>query len=161
MEQKQRKKIIKKAILSAESAFRLDEVPVGCVIFNSNTGQIISVAHNQVELKKNPLAHAEMLAVTQALKKLKTKYLDGYSMFVTLEPCVMCAGAIAWARLDAVYYGATDPKTGAVRQGAKVFMRTQTHHKLKSRLKTVPECAQLMTDFFAQKRQIKKIKKSV
>lgn len=160
MEQKQRKKIIETAILSAESAYQADEVPVGCVIFNSETGQIIATNRNQVEAQKNPLAHAEMLTIEKALKKLKTKYLDGYSMFVTLEPCVMCAGAIAWARLDAVYYGAADPKTGAVRQGAKVFTRSQTHHKLKVSLKKVPECAQLMTDFFAQKRQMKKNKKS-
>ncbi len=161
MKQKQRKKIINQAILLAKSAFKKDEVPVGCVIFHSQTGEIVALAHNQVEARKNPLAHAEMRAIEKALKKLKTKYLDGYSMFITLEPCVMCAGAIAWARLDAVYYGAADPKTGAVRQGAKVFTRSQTHHKLKTRLTIVPECAQLMTDFFAQKRQMKKIKKVV
>ena len=75
MEQKQRKKIIETAILSAESAYQADEVPVGCVIFNSETGQIVAMNRNRVEAKKNPLAHAEVLTIGQALKKLNTKYL--------------------------------------------------------------------------------------
>ncbi len=158
MEKKESKKIIKKALLCAQKAFQSDEVPVGAAIFNTETGEILTTAYNQTERKKDVLAHAEMLAIRKACKKLNRKFLDGYSMFVTLEPCTMCAAAIAWARLDALYYGATDPKTGGVRQGAKVFMRLQTHHKIKSQLKNIPKCGQIMHDFFQKKRDFKKIK---
>ena len=159
MEKKEREKIKNLAFQAAQSAFKADEVPVGAVIFDSDTGEIITKAHNQTEQKKEALAHAEMLAIRSASKKLGRKFLDGYSMYVTLEPCVMCAGAISWARLDAVYYGAADPKTGAIKQGAKVFMRSQTHHKPKSRLIPCPECGEIMSHFFKEKRFLKKDKK--
>ena len=157
MEKKEREKIKNKAFCLALQAFKADEVPVGAVIFNSKTGEIIAKAHNQTEQKKDVLAHAEMLAIRQASKKLGRKFLDGFSMYVTLEPCVMCAGAINWARLDAIYYGATDPKTGAIRQGAKVFTHSQTHHKPKSRLVSCPECGEIMSRFFKAKRLTKKV----
>ena len=157
MEKKEREKIKKVAFRLAQSAFQADEIPVGAVIFNSQTGEIIAKAHNQTEQKKDVLAHAEMLAIRKASKKLGLKFLDGYSMYVTLEPCVMCAGAISWARLDALYYGATDPKTGAIRQGAKVFMRSQTHHKPKTKLISSSECGKIMSQFFRAKRSSKKI----
>ena len=79
--------------------------------------------------------------------------MGGYSIFITLEPCVMCAGAIAWARLDGLYYGASDPKTGAIEQGAKVFSHSQTHHKLKIEKWANLECGALMTQFFKGKRK--------
>lgn len=157
MEKKEREKIKNKAFALAQKAFKADEVPVGAVIFDSKTGEIIATAYNQTEQKKNVLAHAEMLAIRLASRKLKCKFLDGYSMYVTLEPCVMCAGAISWARLDAVFYGASDPKTGALRQGAKVFTRSQTHHKPKSKLVLCPKCGEIMTRFFRQKRTSKKV----
>ena len=157
MEKKEREKIKKVTFQMAQRAFRADEVPVVAVIFNSETGEIIAKAHNQTEQKKDVLAHAEMLSIRQASRKLGRKFLDGYSMYVTLEPCVMCAGAISWARLDAIYYGASDPKTGTLRQGAKVFMRSQTHHKPKSKLAPCPECGEIMSQFFRQKRLTKKV----
>ena len=153
MEEKERKKIILAALAEAYKAFKKDEVPVGAVIFNSQTGEVLAKAHNLVEKNKNPLAHAEMQAIEKALKKVNDKFLSGYSIFVTLEPCVMCAGAIAWARLDALYYGAADPKTGAIKHGAKVFTHPQTHHKLKAELWTHLECGALMTQFFKRKRK--------
>ena len=156
MKKNEREKIIKTAIQMAKNAQKADEVPVGAVIFDTQTGEILSKAHNQTEKDKNVLAHAEMLAIRKATKKLNRKFLDGYSMFVTLEPCCMCAGAIAWVRLDGLYYGATDPKTGAIRQGAKVFARPQTHHKIKLQLKNTPVCAQVIRDFFQKKRLEKK-----
>lgn len=158
MQKKEREKIRKVAFLQAQKAFQADEVPVGAVVFNSDTGEIIAKAFNKTEQKKDVLAHAEMLVIRSASQKLGHKFLDGYSMYVTLEPCVMCAGAISWARLDAVYYGAADKKTGAVRQGAKVFKHSQTHHKPKSRLVSSPECGQIMTQFFQKKRLAKKFK---
>ena len=157
MEKKEREKIKNQAFYMAQKAFKADEVPVGAVIFNSITGEIVAKAHNKTEQKKDVLAHAEMLAIHRATQKLKCKFLDGYSMYVTLEPCVMCAGAISWARLDAIYYGASDPKTGAIRQGAKVFLHSQTHHKPKSKLISCPECGQIMSQFFKEKRSTKKV----
>ena len=153
MEEKQRKKIILAAINEAHKAFETDEVPVGAVVFNTQTGEIIAKAHNLVEKQKNPLQHAEMQVIEKALKKINDKFFGGYSIFITLEPCVMCAGAIAWARLDGLYYGASDPKTGAVEQGAKVFSHSQTHHKLKIEKWANLECGALMTQFFKRKRQ--------
>ena len=153
MEEKQRKKIILTALTEAHKAFELDEVPVGAVVFNSKTGEIVAKAHNLVEKKKNPLQHAEMQVIEKSLKKLNDKFLGGYSIFITLEPCVMCAGAIAWARLDGLYYGASDSKTGAVEQGAKVFSHSQTHHKLKIEKWANLECGALMTQFFKGKRK--------
>lgn len=146
--------ILKKAHKAALTAMQKDEVPVGAVIYHSKTKEIIACAYNQTEHKKNPLAHAEILAIQKACKKLNVKRLNGYSIFVTLEPCVMCAGAISWARLDNVFFGAFDPKTGGICQGAKVFTHTQTHHK--------PFCqggfdetqnSQILTNFFKQKRK--------
>ena len=153
MEEKQRKKIILAALKEANKAFDLDEVPVGAVIFETKSGKIIAKAHNLVEKGKNPLRHAEIQVIEKSLKKINDKFLSGYSIFVTLEPCVMCAGAIAWVRLDGLYYGASDPKTGAVEQGAKVFTRPQTHHKLKVEKWANLECGALMTQFFKRKRK--------
>ena len=157
MEKKEREKIKNMAFQLAQSAFQKDEVPGGAVIFDSQTGKVIAKAHNQTEQKKDVLAHAEIQAIRLASKKLGRKFLDGYSMYATLEPCVMCAGAISWARLDTLYYGATDPKTGAIRQGARVFRRSQTHHKPKSGLVSCPECGQIMSQFFRKKRSSKKV----
>ena len=160
MKKNEREKIVKTAVQMAKNAQKANEVPVGAVIFNTQTGEILTKARNQTEKDKNILAHAEMLAIRKATKKLNRKFLDGYSMFVTLEPCCMCAGAIAWARLDGLYYGATDPKTGAVRQGAKVFTRAQTHHKIKVQLNKTDICGAIMHDFFQKKRLEKKTKNS-
>lgn len=146
--------ILKTAYEQAQKAFKEDEVPVGAVIYNSNTGEIISTAYNETEKTKNPLAHAEILAIQKACETLNTKRLNGYSLFVTLEPCVMCAGAISHARLDAVYFGAFDPKTGAILQGAEVFKHTQTHHKpIVQGGINADENGKLLTDFFKAKRK--------
>ncbi|MBQ3695739.1 MAG: nucleoside deaminase [Alphaproteobacteria bacterium] len=153
MEEKERKKIILTALNEAHKAFESEEVPVGAVVFNTKTGEIITKAHNWVEKQKNPLHHAEIQAIEKALKKINDKFLSGYSIFITLEPCVMCAGAIAWARLDGLFYGASDPKTGAIEQGAKVFSHSQTHHKLKVAKWPNLECGALMTQFFKRKRK--------
>jgi tRNA(Arg) A34 adenosine deaminase TadA len=152
MEQKEREKIIATAIHQAQKAFHEQEVPVGAVIFHSKTGKIIAKAYNKTEQKKSPLNHAEILVIQKALQKIPDKFLIGYSIFVTLEPCAMCAGAIAWTRLDALYYGASNPKTGAIEQGAKVFSHPQTHHKIKTEKWNIPECGQIMTQFFKGKR---------
>ena len=149
--------IVDLALQKAKEAFNADEIPVGAVVFNSKTFEVISCAHNETIQKYDPLAHAEVIAIRQACEKLQTKQLVGHSIFTTLEPCVMCAGAIGWARLDTVYFGASDPKTGAVDQGALVFTHPQTHHKPRViRGIRSEECGALMTNFFKAKRQIQK-----
>lgn len=138
----------------ALKAFHKDEVPVGAVVYNSKTFEIVSTGYNLTESKKNALLHAEIVAIQKALKKLNTKRLDGYSIFVSLEPCVMCAGAISIARLDNVFFGAFDKKTGGVMQGCKVFEQAQTHHK-PNFIGGFDEkrFGQLLTDFFKLKRK--------
>ena len=153
--------IVELAIQKAQEAFTMDEIPVGAVIFNTKTFEVVSVAHNETVQKYDPLAHAEIVAIRQACQKLNVKQLVGYSIFTTLEPCVMCAGAIGWARLDNVYFGASDPKTGAVDQGAQVFIHPQTHHKPNVvRGIRAEECGALMTKFFKAKRLQQKEKKN-
>jgi len=137
----------------ATEAFEADEVPVGAVIFDTKTHEVVATARNQTEELKSPLAHAEMICIAEALKKLGQKRLPGYSLYVTLEPCAMCAGAIAAVRLDNLYFGAYDPKSGAVEQGAKVFTHPQTHHKIivKGGIHE-GECGDLLKQFFKNKR---------
>lgn len=145
--------IIALGLNQATAAFEADEIPVGAVIFNSETFEIIAAAHNETVARRNPLAHAEMIVMQKAFEKTGAKLLGGYSIFVTLEPCAMCAGAISWARLDHLYYGAADVKTGAVNQGAEVFKHPQTHHKpLIQNDIHAEECGALMSVFFKNKR---------
>ena len=146
--------IFRTAYEAALAAFQADEIPVGAVIFNTRSGEIIATARNRTEELKSPLAHAELLCIQEACQKAGVKRLTGYSLFVTLEPCTMCAGAIAWARLDHLYFGAYDPKTGAVCQGPSVFTHPQTHHKIDITGGIhADECGDLMTRFFQAKRK--------
>lgn len=145
--------ILNQALTLAHQAFEINEIPVGAVIFNSKTFEIIAGAHNKTISSCNPLAHAEILAIQQACKVIGTPNLTGYCVFSTLEPCVMCAGACAWSKLDAVYFGASDPKSGGIDVGACVFTHKQTHHKPKIyRGYRAEECGTLMTQFFKRKR---------
>ena len=108
---------MKKALEQAEMAFELDEVPVGAVVV---VGQrIIARAHNLTERLKDVTAHAEMQAITAAAHFLNGKYLKGCTLYVTLEPCVMCMGALYWSQLDRIVFGAADPKRGFVAKGSK------------------------------------------
>ena len=146
-------KILQIALESAQKAYACDEVPVSAVIFDSATKKVICSAFNQTETLKNPTAHAELLAIQKACHILNEKRLNGYSIFVTLEPCAMCAGAIAWARLDSLYFGAYDPKSGAIQQGACVFNHPQTHHKISVFGGYNADIfGQLLTSFFKSKR---------
>ncbi len=140
---------MKEALKIAKEAVILGEVPIGAVIVESDTGKVITTAINQVERNKNPLCHAEMVAIYEACKILGTKFLVGYEIYVTLEPCSMCATAISLARLDALYFGAYDVKTGGVEHGAKIFKVNATHHKPEIVGGIMEdECKKLMTDFF-------------
>jgi len=140
------------ALRQAEAAGALGEVPVGCVIVDS-TGTVIAEAGNRTEADTDPTAHAEMLAIRAAAKALGSPRLADCDLYVTLEPCAMCAAAIAAARLRRLYFGAYDPKSGGVEHGAKVFEHATCHHKPEviGGLDET-EAAALLTEFFKDKR---------
>jgi tRNA(adenine34) deaminase len=139
------------ALEQARAAAAIGEVPVGAVIVQA--GQIITQAHNRVENDHDPTAHAEILAIRRAAAALGTPRLTECDLYVTLEPCAMCAQAISLARIRRVYFGAYDPKGGGVEHGARVFSHSTCHH--------VPEvyggvreaeAAVLLKQFFAERR---------
>lgn len=138
---------MKQALLEAEKAYEAGEVPVGAIIVCNH--RIIARAHNQTEQLTDVTAHAEILALTAASGYLGSKYLSDCTLFVTLEPCVMCAGALAWAQLGRVVYGASDDKRGFMRYGGKTLLHPKTQLELGI---LEAECAGLMTDFFKSKR---------
>lgn len=116
------------ALEEARSAEHRGEVPVGAVIV-ANDGHVLSRSGNRMRELGDATAHAEVLAIREACHFVRSERLDGASLFVTLEPCAMCAGAIALARIARLYYGASDPKSGAVESGARVFDHRQCHHR--------------------------------
>ncbi len=141
------------ALQLAETAAQHDEVPVGAVIVDAN-GTVIGQGYNLTRTTQDPTAHAEVVAIREAAKTIGNHRLVGCSLFVTLEPCAMCAGAIAHARLAKVVFGAHDPKSGGTAHGACVFDHPQSHHK--------PDiiagdgagrAAELLKNFFAAKRR--------
>ena len=115
------------ALAQASAAGALGEVPIGAVVIKD--GAVIAAAHNAPRTLGDPTAHAEVLAIRAAAKALGNERLDGCELWVTLEPCAMCAGAIAHARIARLYYAAPDPKGGAVEHGARVFEQTQCLHR--------------------------------
>jgi tRNA(Arg) A34 adenosine deaminase TadA len=115
------------ALEEAKAAAARGEVPVGAVVV-SPTGEIVARAGNRTLEDKDPTAHAEMLAIRAACAALGTERLIGCDLYVTLEPCPMCAGAISFARIRRLYFGADDPKSGGVEHGARVFSRSTCHH---------------------------------
>jgi len=140
---------MQEALKEAEKAFVEDEVPVGAVIVND--GKIIARGYNQVERLKDSTAHAEMLALTSATNCLSTKWLNEASLYVTIEPCSMCAGALVLARVKNVYFGATDPKTGACGSVVNIANHKKLNHRIKIKggiLKD--ECGSLLKEFFSR-----------
>ena len=117
------------ALDQAHAAAACGEVPVGAVVVRTQDGALITAAHNRVETDHDPTAHAELLALRAACALLKTTHLEDYTLIVTLEPCAMCAQALAWARIGCVVFGAYDPKSGGVDHGARVFDHATCHHK--------------------------------
>ncbi len=117
------------ALVEARAAFQRAETPVGCVIVDPASGRVVASAGNRSRELHDPTAHAEMLAIRAACAELGSERLAGLDLYVTLEPCAMCAGAIAAARLSRLLYGAADPKSGGVEHGARVFAHRQAHHK--------------------------------
>lgn len=143
------------ALDEAELAAREDEVPVGAVIIHD--GKVIARAHNQREQLHDPTAHAEMIAITQAAEALQSWRLDGCTLYVTLEPCPMCAGAILQARIPTVVYGARDPKAGAVETLFHLLDDTRLNHRCVAIAGVLAdECAAVLTRFFQRQRQLGK-----
>ena len=143
---------MQEAIKEAYKAFERDEVPVGAVVVYKK--RIIARAHNQIVTLKDPTAHAEMIALTQAADYLKNERLINCSLYVTIEPCAMCAGACVLARLKNIIYGADDPKSGACGS----VLNVTNHKKLNHRIKTISgvlreDCASLLKEFFKEKRE--------
>ena len=142
---------MQKALCQAEYAGDADEVPVGAVIVYKD--RVIAQAHNQIETLKDPTAHAEMIAITQAASFLKSKWIKNCTLYVTVEPCSMCAGALILSRIDKVIFGATDPKTGAF--GSKIDINSlKLNHKIKVKKGILKEeCSKIIKEFFKGKRK--------
>ncbi|MFD1469742.1 nucleoside deaminase [Hymenobacter caeli] len=134
------------ALREAQAALAAGEIPIGAVVVFEN--QVIGRGHNQTERLRDVTAHAEMLALTAAANHLGNKYLADCTLYVTVEPCVMCAGASAWAQLRAVVYGAEELKTGFRRHGPLLHPRTELRGGVRA-----TECAALMQSFFRAKRK--------
>ena len=144
-------RFMKEAIKEARKAELIDEVPIGCVIVKDN--KIIARGHNVRESEKNPIGHAEIMAIKKASKKLDSWRLEDCDIFVTLEPCIMCAGAIIQSRLRKVYFGAFDPKGGAFGSSIDVLNAKNINHHpeiITGILKE--ECANILTSYFKSKR---------
>jgi tRNA(adenine34) deaminase len=138
------------ALDAARTVAEYGEVPVGAVVVDSAGGRVLSVAANRVEQDRDPTAHAEIMAIRAAARELRVPRLTDCDLYVTLEPCTMCAQAIAFARIRRLVFGAYDPKGGGVEHGARVFSQPTCHH--------APEivggmeegaCAGLLKEFFA------------
>ena len=139
------------ALEEARAAGEAGEVPVGCVIVRDGT--VIARAHNRTLTDCDPTAHCEMLAIRAAAKALGTERLTGCDLHVTLEPCAMCAAAISFARIRRLYYGAPDPKGGAVDNGVRFFNTGTCHHRPETYGGIAEgEAAALLRDFFRQRR---------
>jgi tRNA(Arg) A34 adenosine deaminase TadA len=117
------------ALAEAERAAARGEVPVGAVLVEAQSGEVLAAAHNRVEELNDPTAHAEMLVLRAAGERLATPRLVGCDLYVTLEPCAMCAAAASFARLRRVYFGAYDPKGGAIEHGPRLFTQPTIHHR--------------------------------
>ena len=140
------------ALKEARKAYQDDEVPVGAVIVDQ--GRIIARGYNQVERLKDPTAHAEIIAITSAANYLGTKWLNQASLYVTIEPCSMCAGALVLARIKNLYFGASDPKTGACGSVVNIANHKELNHRVKVVAGILElECSSLLKEFFRKKRK--------
>ena len=143
------------ALEEAEQAMRENEVPVGAVIVYN--GRPIARAHNQREQLRDPTAHAEMIAITQAAESRGSWRLDGCTLYVTLEPCPMCAGAILQARIPTVVYGATDPKAGAVESLFHLLDDSRLNHRVETVAGVLAaSCGEILSRFFQEQRRLGK-----
>jgi tRNA(adenine34) deaminase len=143
------------ALAEAEQAWAEGEVPIGAVIVHNH--RVVASAHNQREQLRDPTAHAEMIAITQAAESLQSWRLDGCRLYVTLEPCPMCAGAILQARIPQLIFGAIDPKAGAVQSLYRLLSDSRLNHQTQFTAGVAAErCGRLLTEFFQQQRNLGK-----
>jgi len=141
---------MQEAIKEALRAFDKDEVPVGAVVVCND--RIIARAHNQTETLNDATAHAEMIALTAAQNNLGSKYLNECSIYITLEPCVMCAGALNWTKIGKIFFGATDHKFGSSLVGKRLYhQKTEVFSGILEK-----ECGELLSEFFRRKRELQK-----
>ena len=136
---------MKMALQEAEAAFEKDEVPVGCIIVSSN--RVIARSHNLTETLNDVTAHAEMQAITSAANFLGGKYLQNCTMYITLEPCVMCAGAVNWSQISKVVIGAREEQRGFINKNLTLHPKTEVVTGILAN-----ECSQIVLDFFRSKR---------
>ncbi len=136
---------MKKALAEAEIAFEKGEIPVGAIIVVEN--RVIARSHNLTEMLNDVTAHAEMQAITAAANFIGGKYLKGCTLYVTLEPCQMCAGALYWSQITKIVFGARDEQRGFMTLGTQLHPRTEVVSGIMA-----DECAQLMKDFFKKRR---------
>ena len=151
-------KYMKEAIRQAKKAYAIGEVPIGCVIVRD--GKIISRGYNRRTIDKNTLAHAELAAIKKASKTLDDWRLEGCTMYVTLEPCQMCAGALVQSRIDRVVVGCMNPKAGCAGSILNLLQMPEFNHQVELETGVLEEeCSQMMKDFFRELRETKKLKK--
>jgi len=144
--------LMRQAIRQARMAALADEVPVGAVIVYKR--KMIAKAHNQIETLKDPTAHAEMIAITQATNYLSSKWLQECTLYVTIEPCSMCAGALVLARIARIVFGALDPKTGACGSVINIANHKTLNHRIEVKGGLLAqECSSVVSEFFQKKRK--------
>lgn len=144
-------RFMKKALKEAKKAELIDEVPIGCVIVKDDN--IIARGHNVRETKKTPLGHAEIIAIDKASKKLGAWRLQDCDIYITLEPCIMCSGAIIQSRIRHIYYGAKDPKGGAIESSINVLeAKNINHHPEVTSGILEEECSNIISEYFKRKR---------
>lgn len=142
---------MQEAIRQAQIAAEKDEVPIGAIIVFEN--KVIAKAHNQVETLHDPTAHAEMIAITQATNYLSSKWLHNCTLYVTIEPCCMCSGALVLSRIGRICYGAQEPKTGACGSVLNIAQHAKLNHNIDVSGQILGEqCGGLVSDFFKKKR---------
>lgn len=147
-------KYMKAALRQANKALAIDEVPIGCVIVKD--GRIIAHGYNKREARQDPTGHAEIMAIQQASRKLKSWRLEQCDLYVTIEPCIMCCGAIIQSRIKHVFYGAPDFKGGALGSSINVLEAANINHHPEVRGGILlEECSKIVTEYFRQKREKK------
>ena len=146
---------MQRALTLARHAAARGEVPVGAVIFDPASGEIVAEGHNQPIGEHDPTAHAEIVAIRAAAQKLGNYRLPGLHLYVTLEPCAMCAGAISFARIEKLVFAAGDPKGGAVVHGPRFFEQPTCHWhtNIEQDLENSAVAGELLSDFFKQRRK--------
>ena len=141
------------ALEEARFASERDEVPIGAVLIHRETGEIVARAGNRTIEQSDPTAHAEILLIRDMCQKLGVQRIPEYDVYVTIEPCPMCAAALSFARIGTIIFGATDPKSGGITSEVDLYSKPQLHHKPATLSGLMAEeCGQMMKDFFSRKR---------